>query len=131
MIKFYLFEIFALYSLNFFAPALSSPVAQSGAPSGPFPDTNSYSPIPPDSNIPAGYQMGMATVSISSNIPRRYVLARIPWLTSAIAMNSKTGNPLANKASAPPTASSPTHSPAPLAPIHYLRASLLLPLALR
>jgi len=46
----------SLSLLNFFAPVLCNPIAQS-------------SPLAPDPNIPDGYQVGMATVSRPFTIP--------------------------------------------------------------
>lgn len=51
----------SLYSFVLFLPALCKPVAQAGAPDV-FPDTASYTPIPADPNVPAGFQVGMSTV---------------------------------------------------------------------
>ena len=61
MVNSVLIGALSIYSFALFLPALCKPVAQAGTPDV-FPDTASYTPIPADPNVPAGFQVGMSTV---------------------------------------------------------------------
>ena len=136
------YSLQALVSLSLFTLAVTNPVARrdtspntldrrqvdnSSTPIVSTTDTNSYSPIPVDLNVPEGYNMGMATVSIFTpyHSPRLPIANRL--LTQ---LCSKMWSRSASKASAIPTASSPTPSPPPPVRPHYHQASSLQPLVL-
>ena len=81
------FTALSLFTLNFFTPAFSSPFIHrrwdnSTSSSGSSPDTNSYSTIPPDSNIPPGYQVGMSTARTHHPLSRTTTLPSVSHLTN-------------------------------------------------